>query len=314
MKPLLTLIPASLLSLSLFAQPSLQSAEMLPIGNTINMRILQHFDLIDTTLQGANATWDFTALSVDLGQPAFNMTVVDPATTPGAADFPTSNYAYRESPNNYYRYFNLTPTKMERLGSYTNAPSIFIDPQIEYVFPLALGTTNTDTWETFVANGTYSLRCIGTGTLMLPGVTFSDALMVRVHVAAGTSGAKAYFWYSSENGAILLQYVVNNGSSPPSGLFAQGIAAGVGELANAAGATVNNPVADELVLSIQSPQPVMQYSILSVTGALQRNGQIAAGSSEERMWVSDLAPGMYVLMLHSQQGAAATQALRFLKE
>lgn len=288
---------------------------MLAVGNTVNMRVVQHFDLLDTTIQGANATWDFTALSVDLGQPAISMTIVDPANTPHASDFPTANYAWRENETNYYRYFHLTADKMERVGSYTTGLSLYSDPQIEYVFPFALGSTSMDTWETANDYGTYHLQCVGRGTLMLPGVTFDDVLMVRVHATGSFYALDFYFWYSAENGAILVQYVVGDGFViGTSGLFAQGIVAGIGELANTAGATVNNPVSHELVLSIAEPQGVLDYSIVSITGALLRTGHIAAGSSGEHMPVDDLAPGMYVLRLQGQQGTIAAQALRFLKE
>ena len=157
MKQCFTLASAVFFSLTLSAQSPLLSSQMLAVGNTVNTRVVQHFDILDTTIQGANATWDFTALSVDLGQPAISMTIVDPATTPHASDFPTANYAWRENETNYYRYFHLTSEKMERIGSLPPASHVYSDPQIEYVYPLGMGTSNMDTWAAGISSGTYEI-------------------------------------------------------------------------------------------------------------------------------------------------------------
>ncbi|MGQ0826808.1 MAG: hypothetical protein ACT4ON_00280, partial [Bacteroidota bacterium] len=195
------------------AQPTLLSTEMLPYGSVMTNKGIANLTVIDTTIQGAGAVWNFSALTAN-ANPDFVVNIVNPSTTPYAASFPGSNYGYREvtGATTNYRYFSLTGTKMERVGSYVSNVNLYNDPQVEYVFPLTLGTVNNDTWDNTNSSsgGTYDLKCIGSGTLTTPGGTF-NALMVRVHAVESFLDFYVYFWYSSDNGAILLTYVVGDG-------------------------------------------------------------------------------------------------------
>src|SRR5262245_11321076 len=140
---LLLIIPASL---SMEAQPTLLSSEMLAPGAVCRYKRPTSLSVIDTTIQGANSTWNFSTLSPQ-SVPDLVVTVANPASTPYSALFPTANYAYVESPSTAYRYFQLTSTFLDRVGSYTASANTFNDPQREYVFPLSLGVSNLDTWD-----------------------------------------------------------------------------------------------------------------------------------------------------------------------
>ncbi|MFZ1688225.1 MAG: T9SS type A sorting domain-containing protein [Flavobacteriales bacterium] len=305
------------LACPLLGQPTLLSNEMLPIGSVINMRIMQTFSAIDTMPQGANATWDFTGLSADLGAPQFIQQIVAPASTPNGATFPSSNYCWKELPNGYYRYFNLSSTKMERVGSYTTSAKIYSDPQIEYVFPLTMGTTNYDTWETATSDGTYALTCVGYGTLQLPGNTYDDVLMVRVNATElGFFEYVVYFWYSSENGATLVQYIPD-GILTESGLFIESLGIGMDEHADIASLVSATTVDDQLLIRFNTTEPDVRYSIVTTSGTELMTGSLggAAQQGEVRtVPVGGLAAGMYLLRLDTPSGRSAATALRFIKD
>src|ERR1700733_10325443 len=80
-----------------FAQPTLLSTELATPGNTFYYKHIQNLNVIDTSLQGANQTWNFTALT-NTSDSDYTITIVNPAQTPNAAEFPTSNFAYYETP------------------------------------------------------------------------------------------------------------------------------------------------------------------------------------------------------------------------
>ena len=163
MKIIFTFI-LSLFSTTLInAQIVLNSNEMMGYGSSFTQKTVQDFTAIDTTTQGANVTWNFANLQPDNSIPDFSATIVNPASTPYGFNFPSSNYAYQESPTVAYRYFSKTSSKMERVGSWSNNNlKTYNDPQIEYVFPLQLGITNNDTWDNTgsTTGGTYDLTCM----------------------------------------------------------------------------------------------------------------------------------------------------------
>jgi len=142
----LTLLLIIFAHVSVIAQPTLTSNEMAPFGSSWTLTYTQNFSVMDTNIQGANATWNFTA--VQPTPTTLTINIVDPAQTPYGPSFPNANYAYVESPNTAYRYFNLTPAKMERVGSWSSIGlKIYNDPQIEYVYPLTMGSYSYDTWD-----------------------------------------------------------------------------------------------------------------------------------------------------------------------
>ncbi len=131
----------------LFSQISLTKSEMLPINSSYTLKTATDYSLVDTTIQGENKVWDFSQLTVDPQGNELAITVKDPSKTAKASDFTNSNIAYYESPNDAYRYFKLTDSKMERVGSFAaQTLKTYDDPQIEYVFPLSYGSTSSDTW------------------------------------------------------------------------------------------------------------------------------------------------------------------------
>lgn len=320
----ITSVTIAFFAISLSAQPVLHSNEMLPIGSEMTLWPSGNgLVAIDTNIQGANAVWNFSALDHwNAKNPDLHIAVVDPSTTPYASIFPNSNYAWKETPNTAYRYFNLSSSGLQRVGSYTGAQNVYSDPQVEMVFPLQLGTTNTDTWNnTFSSTGgTFSLSCVGTGTLHLPSGTWQDALMVRVWATEGSYYPYlGFFWYSSTNGATLVQHIgmyMDDWSIwLPTTYHLNSVSVGVEEHPALELLTWQNPVTDVLRVATRArlggERP---WRVVGLTGQVMKSGTFPSTSGNVDNWtidVNDLASGLYVLWIGDANEAVS---LRFVKQ
>ncbi len=295
------------------AQPVLNSAEMAPPGTSVPMQHFVNYEAVDTTIQGPNAVWDFSGLEPDQSELPFTLTVVDPASTPYPDLFLTDNYAYWEQPNNYYRYFEKTPFLMQRLGSYATSSYVMADPQVEYVFPLTYGTTNVDNWFGVNSGGTYGITCVGYGELTLPGITVEDALMVRVHhVNTPFYDIRYYFWYSSQDGRILVQYC--NTTLQLNSLYFDADAIGVHEQTPFKPTILSNPVAGELNFVLGENTGMLDYALVSASGAIAGTGRIPGrAGSVHTIATASLRAGLYFLRL-TDPNASMTSTLKFIKE
>src|SRR4051812_49215994 len=120
MKKILPTITLCLLFITTKAQLQLLSTEMLAYGSVMTDKSVLNLSVIDTSIQGAGVFWNFASIIPDPSVQNLVVTITDPAGTPYGSSFPNSNYGYYEVQGSYtaYRYFSLTGTKMERVGSY----------------------------------------------------------------------------------------------------------------------------------------------------------------------------------------------------
>jgi hypothetical protein len=285
-----------LLYFNVNGQPVLNSSEMMPFGTIFQEHYVADLDVIDTTIQGPNQTWDFTALT-GTGNDIF-YTTMDPASTPYASFFPTSNYAYFETPLNAYSYFTLTSTMFERIGSYDSNLNTYSDSQIEYVFPMQFGTTNLDTWASTASSfgGNYNITCIGTGTLKLPMGDFS-ALMVRVDAYEGFVDWIEYFWYDADNGVPLIARAYGDGIFIDDvGIYMGSITSGIEESTFLKNLKYNNPVNDVLQISyVSKQQNEIHYTIINSLGKWVTKGAINDGLYYSEIDFSAFEKGIYFL-------------------
>jgi len=321
MKQIFTLLATCLTLATAKGQPQLTSSEMMPIGTTFKMKTATNESIIDTTIQGANVVWDFAGLNPDNTEDDFVIQVVNPQSTPHGASFSNANYAFKETPDIAYRYFNLSGTKMERVGSYTTAANLYSDPQVEYVFPLELGVANQDTWDNTNSSfgGTYDLKCVGWGTLKLPGMTYDSVLLVTVSLEE-IFEVTSYFWYSSKNGMPLLQYVIGDDFFVPT--FAQYVysatlSSGMSEAGklHLDGMSYTNPVEDVLKLNfVEDTQPLM-YTIVNLMGQTVLSGSLNEIQKNQSISIDmlGLESGIYFLNM-SNQSTGDRQSVKILKK
>lgn len=310
----------ALCSMSSFSQVQLNSSEFLPFGSTYVLKGISNLSVIDTTIQGSNVTWDFSTLTAN--STILNVSIVDPATTPHGAFISNTNYAFKESPTVAYRYFNLTTTKMERVGSYSGSTlKTYSDPQIEYTFPMEYSTTNIDTWNNSSSStgGTYAFDCIGSGTLILPNGSH-EAILTRVKVIEGFVTIDAYYWYDATNGSFLA-FVINPGiftgyqGSYQSSLIQS--TAGNEEFEVIMNAVYQNPVQENLYVSVKNyTGEDLNYTVFDLNGKLIFSGKAQNDSDDTAIIetnVSELSKGVYLLKMVSETNSGS-KTIRFSKE
>ncbi len=322
MKILLQVITICLSFTLARAQLTLLNSEMLPFGAVMTEKSVMDLSVIDTTIQGTGVTWNFSTLTNNTSVSDLVVTIVNPVATPYAASFPNSNYGYKEvkGTTTNYRYFSLTSTKMERVGSYVSNVNSYNDPQVEYVFPLAYGTVNNDTWDNTNSStgGNYNLKCIGTGTLKLPGGSY-NALMVRVHCIESFLDFYVYFWYSSDNGAILLTNIKGDGLFVGnSATYLSSLTIDIKENNFITDLSYNNPVENNLNLSFQTADNgIYNYTVINSLGQKVNEGNseiVAQNTNTLDIDFSSYPAGIYFFSIRSEKSDQADKTIRIIKK
>lgn len=329
MKKLLITIAIVFSCMLLTAQPIITRAQMLPFGSEIQFAQTVNFAVMDTTIQGANATWDFTTLQNADPSYVFSISITTPANTPYYASFPYSNYVQVErtlvsgvEQGLKYVYFNLTDTKMERQGMrsvYTSSSSNYSDPQEEYVFPLTYNTVNNDTWASDASTfgGEYNLKCIGYGTLKLPNATYNNVLMVRVN-QTDLIEVTTYFWYKSDNYEILAG-LYDWGFFGTQAIYATNITIDVNEFKQIASSIKhNNPVDNTLNIElVTNDVSQINYQIMNLSGIIVDNGILpvsASSSNQVKIDMSNLSTGMYFVSLSADNSGLKPEIIKVIKK
>ena len=184
----------SLLSISsgLLAQPVLNSADHMTVGDGYTTYSVNNPAGLDTTTTGPNAVWDFSGLT---SSGTTQITYLSPNTQPGFSNFSDANLAYQSvtaggSPT--YSFINLESDELALNGLYVAGSSTSIvdyDPNITVmVFPFTYNTNvNRPLQGTTLANGitiyrqgTNNIRYDGYGTLTTPAGTFENVVRYRI--------------------------------------------------------------------------------------------------------------------------------------
>ncbi len=322
MKKGITLFALTLFVNITFAQHSLLSSEMLGFGSKVIQKYISDLSVIDTTIQGNGVVWDFSSLKNNASIQDLVITIADPNSTPYAAAFPNANYVYIESQSTTnYRFFNLSTDKMERVGSYVSSVNTYSDPQTEYVFPLTLGTKNTDSWNSTNSSfgGTYDLECVGSGTLITPGGTF-NALMVRVRMEEGSFETDAYYWYSADNGCPLLSYVIDRFFMRSVGIYANEIITGTNSIDRIEfiqDISYNNPVENTLTFNFNSNLNAnYSYAVINSVGKIvcQKASHLDGSKETLNINFSDYPSGMYFVKFSIDGTAKSVKVFKVIKK
>lgn len=196
MKNLLLL--ASLYSGSLFAQTvTMEQSNEPSIGNLKNMYLCDSLTDPLESVTGNNVTWDYSnVVGINSNR---TVEIVDPATSPYSAQYPTSTkgFSIQGSLTNFY---NSTVAERVSQGFIFEEPSFGLviatfetDEQKTVSYPFSYGSTLTDNFAgslQFDFNGmAQNPTCTGTsyatidgqGTLLLPsGNTFSNVIRYKI--------------------------------------------------------------------------------------------------------------------------------------
>lgn len=322
MKTFLTFIIVCISLNQIQAQPELLSTEMPPIGSSMVYKTLI-FGNIDSTIQGPSSIWNFSSIIPDSLIPDLILNVIDPASTSQAGIFPSTNYCLEQPyfTNNFYTYFNLNNTALEKLGTYSDTPNIYTNSQIDYLFPITLGSSNYDSIScTLNPMATYySYECVGTGTLILPGGTY-NAIMLRIKSDERVNGLNIYKWISSDNGVTLFTSDAKAYDPYVGGFlstYLHSLTIGIDEISSFHEINYQNPIENNFLLNYNSK--ISSKYFFELHNALGQNiyntEQTAIGGINSSLNIdfSTYASGVYFLNIRSEMSGRLIKSLKLVK-
>jgi hypothetical protein len=306
-------------SINLFAQPTVLSSEMAPFGSSFYYKHLASFSVVDTNLQGANQTWDFSQLTTT-ADPDFTVTIFDPSQSSQGSVFPTANYGTIEGPSLNYNFFVLTQSQLERVGGWnaTDGYSIYSDGQIEMMFPFSYGQTIQDS--SYIQGNAltnfYQCDNIGYGTVIVPGHTYTNVIMSRVYLYYGLD-LQEYLWYNSDNGQPVFVYVAGDGFIvPEAGVYLYNSSiTGIDENNFANNISYNNPVTGILNVTFACATAVAtDFELFNSTGEKILQGKLEKSSLQHfSIDMENYSGGLYILNLINADDKSQRRSLKIAR-
>ncbi len=315
---LLSLLLSELITLS---QPVILSTDMAPFGSSYNYKGLSTFTAIDTTQQGANQTWDFSTLIPD-ANPISTRTIFNPVQTIYADSFPTANYGILFLPNTTYRFYELNSTQLNATGLYETGLgySYYLNPETQFVFPMSIGVNNYDTSFQTGTTGDigYFINCIGWGTLLAPGHTYTNVIMMHyTYYASSGPIVKGYDWYDSSNGMLVFSYTA---SPPPasveSAFYLYNISSTINENNFGSSLFYNSPFHSSLNIKLFNEKTeYLSYELMNSIGEIIKTGQtVCEGSMEINFELENEPAGLYMLVLKDPVSPLRSRLLKLIKQ
>ena len=167
--------------------PLMSPAQPTLIAGQYALQVGDHFELATFNsgiwpVSGADLTWNYAN---EAGSPWGDKDVVDPATAPGYAYFPSATSALQWSVGEFFR---SDTAGEDHLGYHISSSEYGIcsDPRTDMVYPFTYGDSFTDSLHCTengpsprTRTGVFTVTCTGYGTLILPLGTFTDCLLLR---------------------------------------------------------------------------------------------------------------------------------------
>jgi hypothetical protein len=251
----------------------------------------------DPTPDGANVTWDFSSATLQMN--VGTLSWVDPASTPYASTYPTSNLAQQLAipTGTVYNYFNLQTTQLDQLADEVGgtSPSVYTDPKTVLQFPLEYQDSYVDNFTDDGVPASYTRAYTGYGTVILPTGTYTNVVKMT-----STSGAIDFLL---SDPVSQLVHIEDDGSAL---VLGSPVASGVAEQAAPALRAFPNPATD--VLTVTGVRATGTWALVDAEGRMQRQGGTMPGTLA--IPLDGLAPGCYVLQLRDREGARSLRVAR----
>lgn len=191
-------------SLYVYAQPVIQPFSPV-FGSSIDVYDINDSIPINFPLTG-NQVWDFSSAVTQL---TFSISLLDPASTPYFADFPTSNFAQSinsgATPLAYF-YGAITADSLYGLGSRSvlipTSNLTYINPNVSFRFPMAYQTTIYDVSTDDQGDYENDQRTyIAYGDVITPFGTYNNVVLFRDQESDinGAWVSTKYVWTSVAN-------------------------------------------------------------------------------------------------------------------
>jgi hypothetical protein len=290
---------------------------------------------------GSGNLFNFSGLNI-ISSPSYTSLGVTPVSTGSMAAYPSANVAVQTGTDNVF--YNSLTNKLEyyggsmTLGGYSVLLN-YSTPAVLGIYPMSLGTTNTNTVSGTINamgnsgnfKGTVSFTANATGTIQVPGATYTNVIRVEMHqnitftiaFVQGTLTVEQYDYYTPSysnfpnpnNNWPLLTVQASTIISTIGGTSTQTI---VNVNKNYQTLNVSNttlPVQNELTIF---PNPVKDnFSIITNNSTLQKiqildiNGRIIkeVNPTNRNVDCSALSNGTYIIQAEDKSGKIITEKI-----
>jgi hypothetical protein len=314
MKKIFTIFLMTFIGISLFAQITLTESTHVPsAGESVNWHYIPNV-AVDYGSAGATQTWDLSAYTSPTSA-AMNYILPQNAQVPN--DFPDATFVATWIGSETYYSSNANFLFLEGQYSPGQAKLTYTDKREMLVFPLTFNTTHNGTFEGEVLNigaggqlfsreGTTTITGDGYGTLMLPYVTVTDVLRIKVEATYSDTyqGTPVYFydefiyfWYCADMKDYLAAYteIYISGSLFARNYFYMAESSYTNIKENIAASkdritTFPNPASD--VLYFENAPDSYLLNIYNVSGLLLNSMNLSGNNGID---ISHLQQGMYIL-------------------
>lgn len=283
--------------------------EVLPIGSSYTRTDVVFPFLMDTT-SGIGVTWNYT--NIPLSSTATTTEILDPADTPAGTSFPSATRCRYTASNGSYSYDVNTPDSLTEIGYQYNATvRVYPDNYNQRVYPMSYGSTHSDHYRTSLSDfigTTMWYAVIGSGTLMLPGSTNPNVLLVR-STSEFSYAITNYQWIDASTGATLMQ-LRPEAIEPALGWAVTSFEVGIPEARLPIDAAVNILPDGTAVLNYSSAWP-LTYTVHDASGRALGSGTHPASTNPRpvTLEVPRAAHGLHVVSLTN---GTSTRSLRFV--
>lgn len=216
------------------AQPTITSSWVPSIGTSYTLTVANGDEVDSPGDEGANITWDFSAIT-PVGAFTITNQVVSPGSTPYSSEFPDATLAFKTVLDSIdaYNFQKVSSNKVEDLGSGVTGfgHTIFDDPATVLEFPFTYQSSFEDSYSsigsfmesTRYVNGDRTVTCDAYGTLKLPGKDYPNVLRIKTEqnnrdstAITGISTAiireeTTYSWYNPADYNFIASFTVYTG-------------------------------------------------------------------------------------------------------
>ena len=298
------LIALSISTVSVFAQPVIVNGDNIP-NPGYSAPVSLGTPSAGVGSGGADQIWDFSTVSFT---PVGVIDVIDPATSPIGASFPTSNYAYAFAGN--YSFFKFSADKMEVLAYVITTPGIGNDytpnPRTNLIFPFNYLDSATDTWQkTGESPNSVEITYDGYGTLITPTKTYTD--VVRVKEDYGGGGID-YQWYILN--PLMSIFIYDHNDNLLYNLDAEQITSGLDNVNTRSSVNIfPNPANNKFNIQLTDLiiENKLTLDLLNIYGQLVTQYEITGQNSS--FDIQNLPASVYLFQLRNENGILNTGKL-----
>ncbi|MCE3229947.1 MAG: hypothetical protein K0S32_4498 [Bacteroidetes bacterium] len=300
------------------AQYTITSSSNPVVGDIEKTVSTQTTNLVMATT-GANKLWNYGNLTPDLGGIS-TRTYISAASIPSVSSFPGANIGYKNA-GDYYTVLKYNATERTEIGSVIPSNSnktVYGNPITHLTLPYKYGSGSSDTYSAssngVTENGSLWTIGAGTGTLVLPGYTLTNVLLVESNITGVITttsgnfnyGGKIHSFYSAATKFELFSvssFTLDGDAFMDGKINAIYVpAAGIGTYAknDFAFTVFPNPAKDQVTVSfndyLKEEKELVVYNLL---GEQVKHSEVRCWETQTTLNLENLKPGIYYIEVKS---------------